>query len=285
MEEGEEEEEEEGQRALGRGARPWFPELCAEKEVEGEHPADWLWTRTQLTGTGAWPWPKHNQGGPNGLCLLQGERHSSAPSLLLLAPLTGLGPTAILPFGLLQMVMTCLSQVSSANRASEGACLWKLSPAGCQLNPTPQFSTLQEASRKPAWGSTPEGRSLVAWLVCLMPTPSPFCLQLAALSSWPGPSWQALAGTQAVQSLPGLTVLTIEAVVPTLCQVPACKKKGRVSTQRHCTLQGSRGTRSACLTKPFCGSRTEWRLGCSKNPWKFLQGMAGVVPPPPSLRA
>lgn len=177
--------------------------------------------------------------------------------------------------------MTCLSQVSSANRASEGACLWKLSPARCQLNPTPQFSTLQEASRKPAWGSTPEGRSLVAWLVCLMPTPSPFCLQLAALSSWPGPSWQALAGTQAVQSLPGLTVLTIEAVVPTLCQVPACKKKGRVSTQRHCTLQGSRGTRSACLTKPFCGSRTEWRLGCSKSPWKFLQGMAGVVPPPP----
>lgn len=59
-----------------------------------------------------------------------------------------------------------------------------------------------------------------------MPTPSPFCLQLAVLSSWPGPSWQALAGAQEVQSLPGLTVLTIEAVVPTLCQVPACKRKG-----------------------------------------------------------
>lgn len=124
VEEGEEEEE--GQGALGRGTRPLFPELCAEKEVEGKHPVDWHCTRAQLTGIGVWPWPKHNQEGPNGLCLPQGERHSSAPSLLLLAPFVGLCPTAILPFGLLQMVMMCLSQVSSANRASEGACLWKL---------------------------------------------------------------------------------------------------------------------------------------------------------------
>lgn len=137
VEEGEEEEEEEGQGALGRGTRPWFLELYAEKEVEGKHPADWHWTRAQLTGIRAWPWPNHNQEGPSGLCLLQGERHSSAPSLLLLAPLVGQCPTAILPFGLLQMVITCLSQVSSANRASEGACLWKLSPAECQLTPPP----------------------------------------------------------------------------------------------------------------------------------------------------